>query len=62
MLIKYSYPVKEVESLRGETVYSEENLTVTPSDSNVLEGIEITFAVKVTLLSEKGVKSSSTLR
>lgn len=33
----YSYPIENVEILRGETIYSGENITVTPEEGNILE-------------------------
>ena len=33
----YSYPIENVKSLRGETIYSGENIIVTPEEGNILE-------------------------
>ena len=38
----FSYPVAEVDALRGDILYSVENLTVTPDTENILEGVTST--------------------
>lgn len=42
--ILHSFPVKEIDSLRGDLIYSGENITVTPESENILEQIFATFA------------------
>ncbi|MBR5125097.1 MAG: GH32 C-terminal domain-containing protein, partial [Clostridia bacterium] len=38
----FSYPVAEVDALRGDILYSAENVTVTPDTENILEGVSST--------------------